>query len=293
MQASAPDRPGQARPKQPLNLGRSARWVVSDAGPLIALGRLDLLHVLGLLFTQVQVPEVVIAECLARPGNPDTARIQAALDSGLLQSCAPPPVLLAGLEAGESAAITRALQIGAALLMDERAGRAHAEQLGLAVTGTLGVLVRARRRGLIGPLGPLVTRLRASGQRAQPCRRGTCAGPAGRGRMTAGLLPPLKPIPIKERMSVVFVERGEIDVLDGAFVVVDATGIRTHIPVGGLACIMLEPGTRLSHRAAALAARVGTLLVWVGEAGVRLYSAGPARRCAQRPAAVPGQAGAG
>lgn len=88
------------------------------------------------------------------------------------------------------------------------------------------------------------------------------------------LLPPLKPIPIKERLSVVFVERGEIDVLDGAFVVVDATGIRTHIPVGGVACIMLEPGTRLSHRAAALAARVGTLLVWVGEAGVRLYSSG-------------------
>jgi hypothetical protein len=90
----------------------------------------------------------------------------------------------------------------------------------------------------------------------------------------SGLLPPLKPLPIKERMSVVFIERGEIDMLDGAFVVVDATGIRTHIPVGGVACIMLEPGTRVSHRAAALAARVGTLLVWVGEAGVRLYSSG-------------------
>lgn len=72
----------------------------------------------------------------------------------------------------------------------------------------------------------------------------------------------------------VFVERGEIDVRDGAFVVIDSSGIRTHIPVGGVACIMLEPGTRLSHSAAALAARVGTLLVWVGEAGVRLYSAG-------------------
>ena len=92
--------------------------------------------------------------------------------------------------------------------------------------------------------------------------------------MSTGLLPPLKPIPIKERVSVIFIERGEIDVLDGAFVVVDVTGIRTHIPVGGVACIMLEPGTRVSHRAAALAARVGTLLVWVGEAGVRLYSAG-------------------
>lgn len=89
-----------------------------------------------------------------------------------------------------------------------------------------------------------------------------------------GLLPPLKPLPIKERLSVIFIERGEIDMLDGAFVVVDVTGVRTHIPVGGVACIMLEPGTRVSHRAAALAGRVGTLLVWVGEAGVRLYSAG-------------------
>lgn len=93
------------------------------------------------------------------------------------------------------------------------------------------------------------------------------------------MLPPLKPIPIKERMSIVFVEKGEIDVVDGAFVVVDSQGFRvrpvlTHIPVGGVACIMLEPGTRVSHRAVALAARVGTLLVWVGEAGVRLYSSG-------------------
>lgn len=72
----------------------------------------------------------------------------------------------------------------------------------------------------------------------------------------------------------IFVERGQIDVLDGAFVVVDEGGVRTHIPIGSVACIMLEPGTRVSHRAAALAARVGTLLVWVGEAGVRLYASG-------------------
>lgn len=88
------------------------------------------------------------------------------------------------------------------------------------------------------------------------------------------LLPPLRPIPIRERISVIFIECGEIDVLDGAFVVIDVNGVRTHIPVGGVACIMLEPGTRVSHRAVALAARVGTLLVWVGEAGVRLYASG-------------------
>jgi len=71
-----------------------------------------------------------------------------------------------------------------------------------------------------------------------------------------------------------YVEKGQLDVLDGAFVMVDVTGVRTHIPVGGVACLMLEPGTRVSHAACALAARVGTLLVWIGEAGVRLYSAG-------------------
>lgn len=88
------------------------------------------------------------------------------------------------------------------------------------------------------------------------------------------MLPPLKPIAMKERISLIFVEKGQIDVKDGAFVVIDETGIRTHIPVGSIACIMLEPGTRVSHMAAALAARAGTLLVWVGEAGVRLYAAG-------------------
>jgi CRISPR-associated protein Cas1 len=72
----------------------------------------------------------------------------------------------------------------------------------------------------------------------------------------------------------IFIERGNVDVLDGAFVVVDVTGIRTHIPVGGLACIMLEPGARISHAAVALASRVGTLVMWVGEAGVRLYASG-------------------
>lgn len=88
------------------------------------------------------------------------------------------------------------------------------------------------------------------------------------------MLPPLKPIAMKERLSILFIEKGHLDVLDGAFVVVDKTGVRTHVPIGGVACLMLEPGTRVSHAAAALAARVGTLLVWVGEAGVRLYSSG-------------------
>ena len=76
----------------------------------------------------------------------------------------------------------------------------------------------------------------------------------------ADLLPPLKPIPIKERLSILYIEYGHLDVLDGAFVVVDKNGVRTHIPVGGVACLMLEPGARVSHAACALP---GKAPIWV------------------------------
>ena len=88
------------------------------------------------------------------------------------------------------------------------------------------------------------------------------------------LLPPLRPIPIKDRVSLLFLEKGHLDVLDGAFVLVEKNGVRTHIPVGSVAALMLEPGTRVSHAAVCLASYVGCLLVWVGESGVRMYATG-------------------
>lgn len=87
-------------------------------------------------------------------------------------------------------------------------------------------------------------------------------------------LPKLGAIPIKDRVSAVSIEYGQLDVIDSALVVVDVTGVRTQIPVGSTTCLLLGPGSRVSHAAVTLAARVGCLLLWTGEAGVRLYSAG-------------------
>jgi CRISP-associated protein Cas1 len=85
---------------------------------------------------------------------------------------------------------------------------------------------------------------------------------------------PLRPIQMKDRAGIIFLRYGALEVIDNAFVLVDKDGVRVQIPVGGLACIMLEPGTTVSHAAVCLAATVGCLLVWVGEAGVRLYASG-------------------
>ena len=145
--------------------GAARAVVVSDAGPLIALGRLDLLHLLTDLFSAVHVPQQVMLECLARPANPDAQRIRTMLDSGQFKVCVADPMDLPGLEPGECAAIGHALAISAGVLLDDGAARQRAAALGLHVMGTLGVLVRARQRGLVGPLAPLVAGLRSSGQR--------------------------------------------------------------------------------------------------------------------------------
>ena len=122
--------------------------VVSDCWPLIALRRLDLLALLPALFAQVQVPQQVLDECLARPANADAVRIQAALAQGWLTPCTATPIARPGLDLCERAAIARALEISAGLLADDLGARQHAAALGLTVIGTLGVLVLAKRAGL-------------------------------------------------------------------------------------------------------------------------------------------------
>lgn len=73
---------------------------------------------------------------------------------------------------------------------------------------------------------------------------------------------PLRPIAMKDRVGIIFLEHGELDVVDRAFVLADKTGVRVQIPFAGLACIMLEPGTRVSHAAVNPAARADRLLYW-------------------------------
>ena len=143
----------------------ATKVVVADSGPLIALGRLDRLALLGGVCEQVQVPRAVLAECLARPELLDAQRIRAAVADGTLLPCEATVIDVSGLQAGERAAIGRAIDIGAALLADDRAARLHALTRGLVVIGTLGVLVRAKRIGLLPAIAPLVEQLRTGGHR--------------------------------------------------------------------------------------------------------------------------------
>ncbi|MBT9610860.1 MAG: DUF3368 domain-containing protein [Aquabacterium sp.] len=140
------------------------KLVVTDAGPLMALGRQDLLGLLPMLFQQVHVPDAVVRECLARPELPDAQRIKSALAEGWLMVRDADPLDIRGLDLGERCAIGVALDLRAVLLVDDRAARRHAEALGLNVLGTLGVLVLAKRRGHIVQVMPVVQAMREDGR---------------------------------------------------------------------------------------------------------------------------------
>lgn len=142
----------------------SVRIVVADAGPLIALGRLDALYLLPALFDEILVTVTVLAECSARPGFIDAQRIGLAVQAGWLKPCADQYEGQGGrLDPGEASAIAHALEIDAGLLLDDRAAVVYARALGLRVIGTLGLLVLAKRRGLIDCVAPLISQLQAGG----------------------------------------------------------------------------------------------------------------------------------
>jgi predicted nucleic acid-binding protein len=128
--------------------------VVSDTTPLRYLAVVGGLDWLPAIFGEVICPVEVIEECL-HPGAPPFLQEWMASAPTWLRIADGPqeaklPKIPFRLDAGETAALALAHGLGAdLLLMDERRGREAAAYLGLAVTGTLGILVEASLLGLV------------------------------------------------------------------------------------------------------------------------------------------------
>ena len=137
--------------------------VVSNTTPLIALAWLEQLDLLPMLFESVTIPQAVHDELHRYPEKIGSAELSAApwLRVTAVQNALAVEMLAHELDAGESEAIVLAHEMRARLLlMDERRGRRRAAEGGLAIVGTLGLLMEARKRRLIGPLRPVLDRLR-------------------------------------------------------------------------------------------------------------------------------------
>lgn len=139
--------------------------VVADTSPLIFLDGVGCLGLLSALYGRILVPDAVAQEiadglALGLPGPvllalPWVSVMPSGEDKRVTEHR-----LSSHLGAGERAALTLALATsGAAVLMDERDGRTVAADLGLSRVGTLGILVRAKRIGLLPAVAPVLDRL--------------------------------------------------------------------------------------------------------------------------------------
>jgi uncharacterized protein len=141
--------------------------VVSDTSAisnLAAIGRLELLQQ---LYGIILIPPAVYQEILdSGETDPATLAIQT-LDWIECQPITNQSLwqkLQINLDLGEAEAITLAVELKAdRLIIDERRGRNEAIQLGLEVTGLLGILIAAKQQGFISLVQPILDDLRANG----------------------------------------------------------------------------------------------------------------------------------
>ncbi|HEX3530855.1 MAG TPA: DUF3368 domain-containing protein [Thermoanaerobaculia bacterium] len=134
--------------------------IVCNAGPLIALSMVGQLDLLKNLYQQVVVPNAVYQE-VCGSGVGRLGSVEVASASWLQRARAEPagePLLAMELGLGEAEVITVARGLGARLvLIDERRARRIAEQAyRLTVKGSAGILVAAKRAGLIPAVRPLL-----------------------------------------------------------------------------------------------------------------------------------------
>lgn len=132
--------------------------VIADASCLIALDNIHEIEVLPKLYKQIMVTPEVAQEV----GNslPQWVEQRSSLNQALIVQ------LTDSLEIGEATSIALALEIEDCLLIiDEKKGRRTAKELGIEITGTFGVVMKALESGMITDPATLVERLEQAGFR--------------------------------------------------------------------------------------------------------------------------------
>lgn len=139
--------------------------VISDTSPFIALLNINKIEILHTLYGKIIIPNAVREELFRNEFNQksilellgkDYVQVFNLTDRILYHS------LIQYLDAGESEAIALAVELNADLLLiDEKKGRIEAEKQSLKVIGTLGILIDAKRKGLISNLSDTIEELKS------------------------------------------------------------------------------------------------------------------------------------
>ena len=136
--------------------------VVSNTTPIISLLKIGELQILKDLYKEIYIPQEVYNEIEAGKSKEfyvDLSKIEWIKIEKIKNEKSLSYFL--DLDQGEAEVIVLASEINADLIiLDETLGRFHAKHVGLIVTGTIGILIKAKQLGYIKELKPILRELR-------------------------------------------------------------------------------------------------------------------------------------
>ena len=139
------------------------RKVIVNATPLIALCHVNQLSLLRMLYGKIEIPQAVYDEISAKEDSVCGKEIECSLEWIAIQEVkedSRKQLFKAQLHAGEVEVMLLALEQNAdVVVIDDKSAKNYAKKLGLPVTGTLGVLIKAKQCGYIDKLKPILETL--------------------------------------------------------------------------------------------------------------------------------------
>ena len=141
--------------------------VIVNSTPLITLGNIGKLEILRQVYEKIVIPEAVYQE-VSKKQDASSNALRSASEWIFVESIINPAdyqMYRSRLHAGEVEVMILAQQSPKAdlIVLDDMAARRTAEYLGLTVTGTIGVLIKAKQRGLIPAVLPVLEELESNG----------------------------------------------------------------------------------------------------------------------------------
>jgi len=143
-------------------------WVF-DASPLIVLGKAELLTTISPLASYWVIPEIVVQEVSQK--SPIEPFLRQLSENAKIKRQSMENLLVANwnLGEGESEAITLAMEnSGYGVILDDLQARKCAKVLNLPLIGSLGLIVKAKKEGLLEVAKPAFQKLMASGLYVAP-----------------------------------------------------------------------------------------------------------------------------
>lgn len=139
--------------------------IVSNTTPIITFSVVNKMWILESLFPEIRIPPAVFKELTAKPLPGYDILKSKSFSIAEIKETDWLSLIEEELGAGEAEAILLAKELKAdTLLMDEQAGRRAATRLKIPIAGSLGILLAARRTGVIKAIRPILYDLRSKGR---------------------------------------------------------------------------------------------------------------------------------